>query len=244
MFGDDLNEALLAELPSDKGREARKRVCGILPDAFNEAGKLLRIAGWMVGPDRANRVSPFKFGSDAVVGLATIAQVAGELCRGMTALLEVGNLYSAAALLRQIVEAEYIAWAFAEDKDEAANWLRSSRDERSRFWQPRYIRRRSAGRFRWEDYSRHCEIGGHPTPDSRQLLPDHQNVPVDFLWLDLTYHGVSTWRYIEKAGSDLGYKELTANTAVGQQLQLAMSDWYECDRLSQVKRQFREEGRQ
>jgi hypothetical protein len=195
----------------------------------------------MFGPDRANRVSPFRFGDDAVVGLATIAQIAGELYRGMILLLGTGNLYSAAALLRQIVEVQYIAWAFAEDKDEAANWLRSSRDERSRFWQPRHLRGRSVGLFRWEDYSRHCEIGGHPTPESRQLLPDHQNVPADFLWLDLTYHGVSTWRYIEKAAADLGYEELAPNTAVGQQLQSAMSGWYDRDRLSKIKRRFREE---
>jgi hypothetical protein len=134
----------------------------------------LWLAGHMIGPDRANKVSPYQFGSDAVVGLATIAQLAGQLCRGMTALLEIGSLYSAAALLRQIVETEYIAWAFAEDEDEAANWMRSSRDERLDCWQPRHLRGRSAGRFRAEDYHRHCEIGGHPTPASLQLLPDHK----------------------------------------------------------------------
>jgi hypothetical protein len=65
-------------------------------------------------------------------------------------LLDNGNLYAAAALLRQLVEVEYLAWAFAEDDEEAAAWLRSTKEERTKFWQPRLtsLGKRSAGRFK------------------------------------------------------------------------------------------------
>ncbi len=46
-------------------------------------------------------VSPFAFGSDATVGLATVAQVGAELLRGGrgSALLPLGNRYAALALI-------------------------------------------------------------------------------------------------------------------------------------------------
>jgi phage/plasmid primase-like uncharacterized protein len=48
-----------------------------------------------------------------VVGVATVAQISGELGAGAVALLEAGNNYAAAALIRQLVEVEYLASAFA-----------------------------------------------------------------------------------------------------------------------------------
>jgi|SRR5581483_1204959 len=86
-------------------------------------------------------------------------------------LLEQDNLYGAAALLRQLVEAEYLAWAFAEDRVEAAAWLRSTNEKRREMWQPKHLRERSGGRFRAIDYAHHCECGGHPTPSAKRLLP-------------------------------------------------------------------------
>lgn len=58
--------------------------------------------------------------------------------------------------------------SFAED--EAADWLRSSRDDRLRRWQPRHMRDRSNGRFRGSDYALHCDLGGNPTREGPRLL--------------------------------------------------------------------------
>jgi hypothetical protein len=56
----------------------------------------------MLGTDQRDGQSPFGFGTDAVVGLAVVVQIAGELISGAVALLAQDNLYGAAALLRQL----------------------------------------------------------------------------------------------------------------------------------------------
>ena len=186
----------------------------------------------MFGGDRVAGISPFAFGSDATVGLATVTQVAGELCAGMLSLLEVENYYAVGALLRQLVEVEYLAWAFAEDDEEAARWMRSTKDERMKMWQPRHIRERSAGRFRASDYGEHCERGGHPTPDARSLLPDHKQAPSSLHWLELAIHGVSTWEYVEAGIVRLEYGEVFhGNVPEVPALRSEINAWKTTDKL-------------
>jgi hypothetical protein len=117
-----------------------------------------------------------------------VVQIAGELSSGVIALLDQGNRYGAAALLRQLVEVEYLTWAFAEDEEEAMNWIRSTKEERMRFWQPRHIRNRAGGRFRRIDYALHCESGGHPSPEGIRLLPTHSD-------RDRTSSNGMTWHF-------------------------------------------------
>jgi hypothetical protein len=168
--------------------------------AFADTGQVLWHTGAIIGGDRAAGESPFEFGDDATVGLATVAQIAGELISGAVLLLDQDNLYAAAALLRQLVEVEYLAWAFAEDQEEARDWLRSSSEDRQNFWKPGHLRNRSNGRFRSTDYKMHCNQGGHPTPDAMRLLPDHSvRAHLGWWWSDLAVHGVSAWRYLEVA---------------------------------------------
>jgi hypothetical protein len=138
------------------------------------------LGSWLFGGDRRAGSSPFDFGSDATAGLAAVAQTAGELSAGAILLLDSGNLYGAAALIRQLVDVEYLAWAFAEEQDEAA-WLRSTKEERRNMWQPIKLRKRSGDRFRQKDYGYHCGMGGHPTPQvgpkTPALLPGRETIP-------------------------------------------------------------------
>jgi hypothetical protein len=92
-----------------------------------------------------------------------VIRVAVSLADGIDTLLP-GNAYAASALVRQLVEVEYLAWACAHDPDEAADWVMSDSEARRKRWQPRHLRERSAGRFDAKDYTDHCEAGGHPTP--------------------------------------------------------------------------------
>lgn len=206
---DDRLRARLADALNDPGINAqREQACQSLAVAFREVGRLLWVGGFLIGSDRPAGESPFQFGSDATVGLATLAQVAGELTEGALILLQRDNLYGAAALIRQLVEVEYIAWAFAEDEQEATAWLRSTREERRRLWQPRQLRDRSHGRFRANDYGLHCDRGGHPTPDAMTLLPDHTRRDSPSLWrFDLITHTASTWEYLEAALAEFGWRD-------------------------------------
>ncbi len=203
---ESVKEAIVQAGEDENGRALRTKLGDALAIAFTKVGKYLWMAGSIIGPDRVEGTSPFGFGSDATVGLGTIVQIAGELSSGVVSLLGQGNRYAAAALLRQMVEVEYLAWAFAEDEQEAMNWLRSDRAERMRMWQPARIRKRAGGRFRGVDYALHCEAGGHPTPDGNRLLRStDQKEPDFFAWSELLFHGLSVWDYALDAADHLGY---------------------------------------
>jgi len=116
---DELKAAIVSAGHDEAAASCRRDLCDCMAIALEEAGKCLWLCGAVIGSDRVDGVSPFDFGSDATVGLGTVVQIAGELSAGVIALLGHGNRYSAAALLRQMVEVEYLAWAFAEDEEEA-----------------------------------------------------------------------------------------------------------------------------
>ncbi|MFN8152476.1 MAG: hypothetical protein U0R24_15310 [Solirubrobacterales bacterium] len=183
----------------DTGAEVRREACSAYAGALAEVGQLLWITGSMLGPDRADGKSPFGFGSDDVVGLSVVCQVGGELARGFLDLFESGNLYSAQALLRQIVEVEYLMAAFADQDAVAAEWLRATRKERLKFWSPARLREKAKGKFLREDYWLHCDLGGHPTPDARALLPNHKTMEPALVSTDFAGHMFSTWTSLVKA---------------------------------------------
>lgn len=193
----------------EEATRVREEFGNALAVALRAGGKALWIGGSMIGPDRAEGNSPFEFGSDATVGLATVLQIGGELVGGGIALHGEGNRYSAAALTRQLVEVEYLAWAFGEDEEEAERWMRSSSQERREMWQPRHLRERADGRFRGVDYGLHCGQGGHPSPEGIQLLPEHYSPAASAkLWFtDMVIHGHSVWRYALAAGARLAHLE-------------------------------------
>jgi hypothetical protein len=134
------------------------------------------------------------------LALSLLAGTADSLARAVIALIGGGNLYAASALLRQIVEIEYLGWAFANDPDEVVDWYSSTHDDRLKRWQPRHLRDRSGGKFRGKDYAEHCETGGHPTPAGmRNLLHGDGHHQAIILTHELAHHGVSAWRYLTEA---------------------------------------------
>jgi hypothetical protein len=217
----------------ETSRAAREHLCQRLAETFRAVGHQLWHYGFVIGGDRVEGKSPFGFGDDALVGLATVTQIAGELTGGAVLLLDGGNPYAAAALVRQMVETEQLLWDFAQDRDQAALWLRSQRDERLRAWQPRHVRKRSEGRFRDSDYHLHCERGGHPTPEAMALLPCHQSGLPTERW-ELATHGASASTYMLDAANRFGYGDEARQTARALGLPDALSIWRREDRMGQV----------
>jgi hypothetical protein len=189
-------------LASDKAAAAsRIAVCEAIGEALTRLGQVFWLTGNIVGPDRKSGVSPYGFGDDAAVGVATIIQMSGALAQGAVQLLQVGNLYAAAALVRQIVEIEYLASAFAAEHEKAAIWLRADRAERLRFWSPAQLRKGS-GKFLASDYWNHCDLGGHPTVSGMALLPGH-TTHSELIWVDLAVHLSSIWKHVERSAERL-----------------------------------------
>jgi hypothetical protein len=244
-----LSESLEIASRDEAGTQARQEFGVAVATALRAGGQLLWIGGAMIGPDRADGTSPFEFGDDATVGLATVMQMAGEIVSGAILLLDNSNRYAAAALIRQLVEVEYLAWAFAEDEDEARKWMRSSKEERQRFWRPVHLRQRAEGRFRGTDYGEHCGKGGHPSPEGIYLLPDHYapEASAPFWWCDMAIHAHSVWSYSVAGAQRLGKGDVLDSLEEADAMSEAEARWREADPLLDVldeacERQARRRG--
>ena len=199
MFTDDDNSQLLTSARRSAVDEsqvtARQDLAKFTAETFSQVGQELHMVGHIFGPDRVSGVSPGGHGSDEIVAVSLLLRIGGELTSSSADLFADGRHYAAAALLRQMVEIEYLAWAFhVRDKD-AERWLRSTVDERRAFFTPAKLRKAASGEFRGKDYGYHCELGGHPVPGSSVLL--QQNMVVSQLLLsDLLGHTGRIWDHL------------------------------------------------
>ena len=163
-------------------------------------------------------------------GLATIATIGGELGRGATALLREDNLYGAGALIRQLVEVEFLAQGFASDHRVAVSWLAAGRRERAAFWHPHGGGRAVGNPPFAEDYDFHCDVGGFPTTKAVRLLPGPARMRPAEVWVDLAGHLDSTRQHvvvsIERWVTDAG-TEAWRSAEVSQ----AIDEWRRTDGL-------------
>ena len=139
-------------------------------ETFLNSGKELHEFGHIFGTDRKTGVSPHGHGSDETVAVSILLKTAAQLISASADLFKDGRSYAAAALLRQIVEIEYLASAIETNDKNGEKWLRSDRKEREEFFKPSKLRKASNGKFRSQDYGYHCEFGGHPVPGVSGLL--------------------------------------------------------------------------
>jgi hypothetical protein len=96
---------------------ARSSFAEFAAETFKSLGEKLFVCGHILGPDRRDGVSPFGHGDDAVVAISMLLRIASELVSACADLVNSGRHYAGAALVRQLVEVEYLAWAF-EKNDE------------------------------------------------------------------------------------------------------------------------------
>jgi len=98
-------------------------------------------------------------------GTSRVCKAATSLAAGVLALTSIGNHYPAWALLRQVVECEYLLWKFSTEPSTIPVWMRSDWKERESNWKPARLYSQDTNDYRRKDYTQHCEQGGHPTPD-------------------------------------------------------------------------------
>jgi hypothetical protein len=189
------NELLKEALVDAEGQNARVELCKQLNAALLNWGSKLSLAGNFVGGGPTRSGGALRDELKRTLGLACVVQIAGELGAASADLFEGRRYYAAWALLRQLVECEYLCWAFSEQHELARKWLDSSSAERRSSWQPRKMRERSEGKFRAKDYGVHCEIGGHPTPRGCTLIGPSRSIQPSMDWLDLAAHLSSIWNY-------------------------------------------------
>lgn len=207
----------------------RMDVANFTSTVFQDVGTLLHITGHVVGYDRHNNLSPFGHGDDVTVAISMLLRIGSQLVSGSANLIGDGRHYAGAALIRQLVEVEYLAWAFETNDAEAARWLRSTRDERREFFTPAKLRKAAGTRFRSLDYGYHCELGGHPVPGSWTLL--NGDVAVAQLMLsDCLGHSGRIWDHL------VGWAKAHANGAPilsrAQEMMKCYAHWKATDPLT------------
>ena len=139
-------------------------------------------------------------------GVALILKVGAALISGASDLIQSGNNYGGAALIRQIVEVEYLAWAFEENTEEAEKWINSTKQERMQFFTPSKLRKAAQGKFRSKDYGYHCDLGGHPTPSANDLI-EGNSAGAQLLLSDMLGHSGRIWDHIIRWGHREGKTE-------------------------------------
>jgi hypothetical protein len=191
---EEVRIAVSAAALDQKLATIRKDLALFASRVFSEVGTQLHVTGNIFGTDRKEGKSPFRNGSDEMVGMSVLLRIGGQLISASTELLTEGRPYAGAALLRQIVEIEYLAWAFESRDNDAERWLRSNREIREEFFRPAKLRQASEGKIRGRDYGFHCELGGHPVPTGTVLLKDDPST-AQLLLSDLLGHTGGAWNH-------------------------------------------------
>lgn len=185
-------EAISAAAADETLKSCRRDLAQFSAEQFLEAGTQLHVLGHLIGSDRKTGSSPFGHGDDETVAISLLLRIASQLISATADLFTDGRHYAAAALLRQMVEIEYLAWAFETRDGDARCWLRSNEQQRQEFFKPSKLRAAAQGKFRGKDYGYHCELGGHPVPRASILLGGDQAM-AQLLLSDLLGHVGRIW---------------------------------------------------
>lgn len=163
--------------------DAARQVVILVADELDALAAQVWAFGLSEGPRRA---------------MAIVAQMGAELAVGASQLYSMERWYAGAALVRQLIEVEYLLFLFVLDPGAPNRWLNASSEEIRLMFSPKEMRARSGGRFRAEEYSAHCEMGGHPRSKGHvllrehNLLTEHVFVP-EIQWVDLAQHIERLW---------------------------------------------------
>lgn len=129
---------------------------------------------------------------------AVVIEMASELVSGAIREIDDDRRFAASALIRQLLESEYLLRAFGQEFSQASKWARSSSEDIRRLFRPATMRQ--IGGFSNTEYWNHCDMGGHPSPRGRVLLRYSPAVPKDeaemmaaSIWGDLAQHLRRLW---------------------------------------------------
>jgi len=191
--GNDSNRhRVLAQLKaavSDYGaHELRINCSASVANGLATTGKVIYVSGWLLK-------------SRQMESLGTLAEMAGELALEAVAAYKNQRWYAGAALVRQLIEAEYLVFLISLEPSVAEEWLAATPEKMRKEFTPARMRARANGMFRDKEYWLHCDLGGHPAPSARHLLASHPD-PIgskEIHWLDLAQHLDRLWSHFCRA---------------------------------------------
>lgn len=168
--------------------------------------------------------------NDALRGLSSVVDMSSELAASTIELFKANRWYAGNALIRQLIETEYLLTIFAVDRTVASDWQHASPEQLRRWWNPAAMRTRTKGRFADEEYWGHCERGGHPSPDARDLLANTLRARFDrrLFWIDLAIHLKRAWFAAKDCLVAFGYEERLGEEPYAR-ADNVIADWSEHD---------------
>lgn len=133
---------------------------------------------------------------DRALAVALLCRLASELSAGIAVLCRGSHVYAAGALLRQLVEIEYLMFLGYMDPAKLSSWYTADGKQLRTTFSPQRMRDASDGLFRDQEYWHHCEVGGHPHPRARMLLDSYRAplAPIASLLPDAVHHLRRLWR--------------------------------------------------
>jgi hypothetical protein len=198
----------------------------------------LAIDSWFGGGKVTDTSSREDFGEDftAFRGVAAVVCMTAELAEAAVIMVEKNRYYAAGAVIRQLIECEYLLTLFNEDLDHARRWLESTPGEIRESFTPAKMRRLT-GTFSNEEYWNHCSTGGHPAPNGARLLekldPRRQSWPYSAAELatDLGLHLQRIWKAVDTllVKHHARYERVRADQR--RQAEEAWTHWQEADPL-------------
>ena len=181
---------------------------------FTRLADLLQTSGW-IGRDRKE------------LAAALLIRLASELSGGISLLIQNANPYAAGALLRQLIEIEYLLFLGYSDPATLQSWYEADAAELRKIFSPQQIRKRADGLFRDKEYWLHCEIGGHPHPTKSRILLSAYAAPVPpiaFLLPDTVQHLRRLWTSVKLLLPKLNIGEIALKES-GQRLSDTIAHW-------------------
>ena len=133
--------------------------------------------------------------TEELLAISVLLKIAHQLVLSINELFQIRRAYAASALLRQLVEVEYLIYAFDTGSRAGKDWLNSTKEERFELFTPAKLRKAAQGNFRSKDYGYHCELGGHPTPTATILLLDDGKMS-QLLLSDMLGHTGRIWDHL------------------------------------------------
>jgi hypothetical protein len=133
--------------------------------------------------------------------VSTVVCMAAELADAAVDMAKKSRYFAVAAVIRQLIECEYLLTLFNDDLEHARRWRESTPDEVRRSFTPETMRKLTG--FADEEYWNHCSTGGHPAPKGATLLekldPRRQSWPYSAaeLLIDLGLHLQRIWKAID-----------------------------------------------
>ena len=227
---DDVMNTIRTVADSEALKRHRDELARFAAGIFADAGKKLDRLATISRDTKSENVT--EEASDETTTVSILLQISSQIVSASADLFFDGRAYAAAALLRQMVEVEYLAWAVDVRDQDGKRWLRSDKKQRMTLFSPAKLRRAAKGKFRSQDYSFHCEFGGHPTPVGAAMLLNRHQSEAQILLADLLGHAGRIWDHVVRWGKRSSHGDPILDHS--QQMLARFSAWKSQDPLANI----------